>query len=130
MQIITPTPPMNIFIWNCNGASSRPFNNTLKDLLCRHKPEIVALLETRCSDDHANTICNQMGFYHWVREESLGCGIWILWKDNFYLRVLIRTCRSIFSHKPDLASHSCLWHPKPNIEEEAVERFESELPTI
>ena len=42
----------------------------------------------------------------------------------------IRTCRNLFSHKPDLASHNCLWQPKPNPEEKAVERFESELSTI
>ena len=81
---------MNIFVWNCNGASSKPFSRTLKDLMARHKPDILALVETRCSRDHANFVCNKAGFDHWTRVEALGFskGIWLLWKDSVNVRIL------------------------------------------
>ena len=63
---------MNMLIWNCNGAASQNFLRRLKDLLCRYKPVLFGLLETRCSGDHANKICNQIGYDHWIRVEALG----------------------------------------------------------
>ena len=51
---------------------------------------ILALVETRCSRDHANFVCNKAGFDHWTRIEALGFsrGIWLLWKDSVNVRIL------------------------------------------
>ena len=85
-----PNPHMNIFVWNCNRTSSRRFSITLKDLMCCHKPEILALVETRCSGEHANVVCNNMCFDHLIRVEALGYsgGIWILKNDSVTLWIL------------------------------------------
>ena len=50
----------------------------------RLKPEILGLVETRCRGDHADKICNSLGYEFWVRVEALGLsgGIWILWKES------------------------------------------------
>ena len=55
---------MNMLIWNCNEAASQSFLRSLKDLLCRYKQVLFGLLESRCSGDHANKICNQIGYDH------------------------------------------------------------------
>ena len=64
---------MDMIIWNYNGAASRSFLCTLKDVIHRYKPGILGLLETKVSGQRqADDICNKLGFDYWVRVEALG----------------------------------------------------------
>ena len=47
-------------------------------------------LETKCSGEHAEGICNRLKFDHWCLVEALGLsgGIWLLWKDTIDLLIL------------------------------------------
>ena len=73
---------MNYIIWNCNGAYSKRFLGTLKDVVNTHKPILIGLLETKCSGEHADKIFNSLRFNYWCRVEAIGLngGIWLLWK--------------------------------------------------
>lgn len=42
---------------------------TVKALVAQHQPNMLGLLETKCSGDHADKICNQIGFDDWIRVE-------------------------------------------------------------
>ena len=58
---------MDMIIWNCNGAASRSFLCTLKDVIHRYKPGILGLLETKVSGQQADDICNKWCGYHGPR---------------------------------------------------------------
>lgn len=44
---------MKILVWNCRGAARPSFVRVMKKLIKRHKPNVVALLETRVLAPHA-----------------------------------------------------------------------------
>ena len=101
---------MKFINWNCNGASSKSFLMTLKDLVNRPKPMlIIGLLETKCSGDHADTVCNSLGFAHWCRVEALGLsgGIWLLWKED--IDILILKTHPLFFHVKVSESTNPTW---------------------
>ena len=79
-----------IIVWNCNGAASKSFLRTLKELLNRLKSGILGLVETKCIGDHTNTIYNPLGFEYWTCVEALGFsgGIWLFWKENLHLKII------------------------------------------
>ncbi|XP_019163558.1 PREDICTED: uncharacterized protein LOC109159904 [Ipomoea nil] len=81
---------MDCLIWNCQGASRRPFRHALKHLLQVYKPNILGLFEPKVYGDQANKICSQLGFSDWIRVEAVGFsgGIWVLWKDLVHISVL------------------------------------------
>ena len=82
---------MNSFlVWKSNGTASKRFQRTLKDILVRHKPSVLGLLEPKVSGAHADIICNGLGFDRWQRVEALGynSGIWIQWKNSYNLDVV------------------------------------------
>ena len=62
---------MNYIIWNCNGAYSKRFLGTLKDVVNTHKPILIGLLETKCSGEHADKIFNSLRFNYWCRVEAI-----------------------------------------------------------
>lgn len=81
---------MKIFIWNCQGATSRAFRRTVKNHLRDHKPCIACLLEPRVFGNHANDICFSLDFDKWLRVEAFGFSgdIWVLWKESILVEVL------------------------------------------
>lgn len=80
---------MDIITWNCQGAASKEFIRTARLLLKSHKPQILALLETKTSRMAADSVCKKLGYSNWVRVEAVGFsgGIWILWGDDLNLEV-------------------------------------------
>lgn len=69
---------MNLNIWNCSGAASKPSLRSLKEILQMHKYMILGLLEPKISGTQADTICNKLastlgfGWKHWVTVEVFG----------------------------------------------------------
>lgn len=57
-----------------------------------HKPDIVALLETRISGETAMKACRKIGQTNWVRVEADGFrgGIWLLWDGDCVELSIIR----------------------------------------
>jgi len=75
---------VNIFIWNVQGAGSRQFQNILREYIYRHRPSIMALVETRLSGLKAWQVCDRTGFRRSIRVETQGFqgGIWVLWHEE------------------------------------------------
>ncbi|KAK4492627.1 hypothetical protein RD792_003445 [Penstemon davidsonii] len=75
---------MKILTWNCRGAGSDNFRTTFNDLVKTHKPDIVFLLETKVSEERAETISLGLGFTGVCRAptEGRGGGIWMLWRKE------------------------------------------------
>ncbi|XP_015935726.1 uncharacterized protein LOC107461695 [Arachis duranensis] len=75
---------MIILTWNYRGAASVAFGRSLKELVRIHNPNLVVLLETRCSGDNAKNVISKLGFPFYHIEEACGFsgGIWIIWRDS------------------------------------------------
>ncbi|XP_019178992.1 PREDICTED: uncharacterized protein LOC109174182 [Ipomoea nil] len=91
---------MDCLLWNCQGASGRPFRRTLKHILQVYKPNILGLFEPKVSGDQANRICSQLGFSDWVRVEAVGFsgGIWVLWKDPVRISIVFTHPQFVLLH--------------------------------
>lgn len=72
-----------ILVWNARGAAGKAFSLALKELCRTWKPEIVVLVETRCSGVKAQDVIRRLGFQNRILEEAVGMsgGIWILWNN-------------------------------------------------
>lgn len=46
----------NILTWNCRGAGNDNFKRNFRDIIHEHKPEVIALLETKVA-------LNSMGMF-------------------------------------------------------------------
>ncbi|KAL8130290.1 LOW QUALITY PROTEIN: hypothetical protein V2J09_019445 [Rumex salicifolius] len=73
---------IKIITWNAQGAGSRDFLNSLKDLVRMNDPTILVLVETRVRCKQK--ICKKIGFDGIIRLEAIGFigGIWILWRKD------------------------------------------------
>ena len=100
---------MKVLIWNCNGAASKCFLRTLKDILYRHEPTILGLVETKCSGEHANNICKRVGYDYWIRVEALGysVGILLFWEECVDLYIL--QTHPQFIHAKIISNDSHSW---------------------
>ncbi|XP_016195052.1 uncharacterized protein LOC107636029 [Arachis ipaensis] len=82
---------MIVKCWNCRGAASESFSRTFLEIVRINKPDIVILLETRCSGEKARKIISKSGFEFYHIEEAVGFsgGIWVMWKDpNIVISIL------------------------------------------
>lgn len=77
-------------VWNCQGAASKTFRRTLKQILNVHKPSLLCLIEPKVSGNQANSICLNLGFDEWIRVEAVGFfgGIWVLWKNVHNIEII------------------------------------------
>ncbi|KAL8150347.1 hypothetical protein V2J09_020155 [Rumex salicifolius] len=73
---------INIITWNVQGAGSREFMITLKELIRIHNPAILVMVETRLSGRQADKVRDTIGFDGVARAEAIGFqgGIWVLWR--------------------------------------------------
>ncbi|KAL8128557.1 hypothetical protein V2J09_017712 [Rumex salicifolius] len=71
---------LKIITWNAQGAGSRDFLISLKELIRMHDPPVLVLVETRISGVHIDKICQRIGFDGILRSKAIGFsgGIWIL----------------------------------------------------
>lgn len=71
--------PISCMIWNVQEAGSRAFISSLKELVKRNKPNVLALIETHMGGDHAEKIANILGYTGHTRVDAVGFagGIWI-----------------------------------------------------
>ena len=79
-----------IMIWNCQGAASSGFQRVFKSFIEINKPGMVVLLEPRISGLKAKLVIRSLKFQYSHRVEALGYsgGIWILWNDNWVVRII------------------------------------------
>lgn len=71
----------NILVWNCRGAGNERFRRNFRDLVSLHKPQIVALLETKVSLDYVGPFFKSFGLLASTHVDPTGRigGIWVLW---------------------------------------------------
>ncbi|KAL8152132.1 hypothetical protein V2J09_021940 [Rumex salicifolius] len=75
---------INIITWNAQGARSKDFMQTLREIIRIHDPTILVLVETRMSGPQADKVCGDIGFDGMTKAEAVGFrgGIWVLWRKQ------------------------------------------------
>jgi len=79
---LIPKNNISLMIWNVQGAGNTSFLNTLKELIHKYDPKIVALVETKINGRQAEEVCTKIGFEGQFRVEAQGFsgGTWIFWR--------------------------------------------------
>lgn len=74
----------NILIWNCRGAGNDNFKRNFRDIINQHKPEMVALLETKVDLKSMGMFFKDLGLTAATHVDPNGRagGIWILWDPS------------------------------------------------
>lgn len=75
---------MKIISWNCREASSDDTTTTIKDMVRKHNPFMVFVLETRLPAACINTLKQNLKFDLAYGIDALGYsgGIWLLWESQ------------------------------------------------
>ncbi|KAK7282258.1 hypothetical protein RIF29_10902 [Crotalaria pallida] len=100
----------HLLAWNIRGAVNKNGRRYAKELVLRHQPEIVVIMETHCSFAAACSFWSRLGFSKTGIVEARGHsgGIWVLTRNgsNFSFDVL-----DIFSHCVtfSIARGACKW---------------------
>ena len=68
-------------VWNCRGALSPNFSQTIIDMVKESSLDIFIVKETRVGGDRAKEISNELPFDGAIHTDTLGYtgGLWILW---------------------------------------------------
>ncbi|KAI8028797.1 hypothetical protein LOK49_LG01G02501 [Camellia lanceoleosa] len=72
---------MNIMLWNCGGAGNKNFHRHFKELIKTHRPDVVALFETKVMFSSMGLFFNNLGYTASTTVDPVGRvgGIWLLW---------------------------------------------------
>ncbi|XP_021864707.2 uncharacterized protein [Spinacia oleracea] len=83
-NFMSDTSPISCMVWNVQGAGSRFFVSSLKELVRTHKPDVLVLVETHMGGNQATQIATILGYRGHTRVDALGFsgGIWVYWKPE------------------------------------------------
>ncbi|KAL7238850.1 hypothetical protein ACSBR2_004865 [Camellia fascicularis] len=72
---------MNIMLWNCRGTGNKNFRRHFKELIRTHRPDVVALFETKVMFSSMGLFFNNLGYTASITVDPVGRvgGIWLLW---------------------------------------------------
>ena len=87
------TSSMKMISWNYQGAGSMTFRNHAYELQCRHRPNILIIIEPRIAEARAQAVINTLPYNHSRRVDPTGFsgGIWLLWNESPSFKVEIIT---------------------------------------
>ncbi|XP_028101054.1 uncharacterized protein LOC114300374 [Camellia sinensis] len=72
---------MNVIVWNCRGADNKIFRRNFREIIRTHRPDVVALFETKVLFNSIGLFFNDLGYTASTIVDPVGCvgGIWFLW---------------------------------------------------
>lgn len=75
---------MKVLMWNCRDLARPSFTRVMKSLIKKHKPSIVALLETRTIAEVASRFVQKLGYKNSiiVDPQGLSGGLILLWNED------------------------------------------------
>lgn len=76
--------PMKIIAWNVRGTAHPEFKKAIRDLVRKHKPKMLFILQTRLPVSRMDKIKRMLEFdsAHRVDSNGLSGGIWMLWDSS------------------------------------------------
>lgn len=88
----------NILCWNCRGISNPNTRNRLWELIKKHKPHILCLVETRANEDRCSCFCKKLSKdWDWAAVPALGLsgGLLTFWKKGIGLVTPLAISRNV-----------------------------------
>ena len=84
---------MNCLSWNCRGLGQSRAVLELTDLVKKHAPSILFLMETRSKDHYLKNLCSKLHLENVFIESRIntGGGLALYWKEGIDLKVLDST---------------------------------------
>ena len=84
---------MNCISWNCRGLGQSRAVHELTELVNKHLPTILFLMETRVKDHKPKTLCSKLHLENVFIEPRVNTGgrLALYWKDGINLKVLDST---------------------------------------
>ncbi|KAL7214354.1 hypothetical protein ACSBR1_026712 [Camellia fascicularis] len=81
---------MIVMLWNCWGADNKIFRRNFKELIRVHRPNVVALFETKVPFSSMGLFFNHLGFTASTIVDPVGRvgGIWLIWDPTQVLNDL------------------------------------------
>lgn len=75
---------INMLIWNWRGALNPNFLSLVSDLIRKHYPAILVVMETKVSGDKANSIVDRLHMDGAILVNNIGLtsGLWVLWDST------------------------------------------------
>ena len=75
---------MNMLIWNCRGALNPNFHSLVSNLIRKHYPVILVIMETKVSGDRAKSITDRLPMDGAILVNNIGLsgGLWVLWDST------------------------------------------------
>ncbi|KAI7992913.1 hypothetical protein LOK49_LG12G00027 [Camellia lanceoleosa] len=75
---------MNIMLWNCRGAGNKIFCKNFKEIVRTHRPDVVALFETKVMFSSMGLFFNNLGYTTSTIVDPMGRvgGIWLIWNPT------------------------------------------------
>ncbi|KAI8028051.1 hypothetical protein LOK49_LG02G03698 [Camellia lanceoleosa] len=75
---------MNIMLWNCRGAGNKIFRRNFKEIIRTHRPDVVALFESKVLFSSMGLFFNNLGYTASTIVDPVGRvgGIWLLWNPT------------------------------------------------
>ncbi|XP_030945010.1 uncharacterized protein LOC115969488 [Quercus lobata] len=121
---------MNSIVWNCRGASKPSFQKRVREMVQKHNPAILVVMEIRVGGNRARQITERLPFDGAIRSDAVefAGGIWVLWNSDrvdvahlasieqeihFTVKVLISNVIWLFSAvyaSPKCAERHILWN--------------------
>ena len=79
-----------IMFWNCQGAASKGFRLTFRNLIKTFNPAMVVVLEPRINGRKTDAFIknNRFECSHRVEAEGFSGGIWILWNNGYEVNII------------------------------------------
>ncbi|TYI33223.1 hypothetical protein ES332_A04G118200v1 [Gossypium tomentosum] len=80
-----------IFCMECQGVGHPNFGRIMNEYLRKLNPQVVVLMETQISGSKIDKAIRSIGLPYSHQLEAVGFlgGIWILWKHNIHVKVMI-----------------------------------------
>nr|XP_023873887.1 uncharacterized protein LOC111986485 [Quercus suber] len=75
---------MNFIIWNSRGALKPSFQGHIRDLVQKHDPAILVVMETKLGGNRAKAITDRLPMDGAIHTDTIGYagGLWLLWNSD------------------------------------------------
>ncbi|GKV39420.1 hypothetical protein SLEP1_g47185 [Rubroshorea leprosula] len=126
LPLVNTTPAtltnMNILSWNCQGLGQALTRRVLKDLIFKHRPCLVFLMETKQTMRYLEGLRRRLSFANrvYVNPQGYSGGLALWWTDDVHISIFSAD-KNLFDGSVSDVDYNITWHfsfiyGEPNIQ--------------
>lgn len=91
---------MRLISWNCRGILNNPTGRELRALVCKFKPEIIFLMETRSDSNRMAPLSRILGYpnFYAIPSKGLTGGLCLFWNAYCIVNIVLYNDYIIYAH--------------------------------